>query len=352
MKTKKLVYILSTIGVIALIVLILVLNKKATANRTNLVAEKSSAVAVRAEVIRDSTYTISFTSNGMIRAIHELAFVSETAGRVVYIYADEGNKVQKGQVLIQLDNETLSADYRSNEATYQALKKDYERFQKANAQGGITDQQLDNIRTQLVAAESRYISSRRRLADSSVKSPISGTIIRRYVEVGSYINPGTKLFDIIDDSQLKVMSYVTEHERTSIQTGQTVQITSELYPDRTFTGTISFVGEKADGSLNFPIEVVINGDKEGLKSGMMATLWLGEASTKSGILVPRSAISGSVKNSDVYVINNGIAHKKPVITGRLIGEKIEILGGIQAGDSIAVAGLINLADGAEVKVIK
>lgn len=349
---KKIVYILSVCAIIGVITLILVLNKKSTAEKTKMIADISNAVAVKTMAVSDSTYSVEFTSNGVLEALQDLPFVSDIAGRVVNIYADEGDYVSKGKVLVQLDNEMLRADVASSEASFEALKKDYERFKSSNAQGGVTDQQLDNIRMQMIAAESRLITGRRRLADTSIKAPISGKIYRRHVEVGSYLNPGAKLFDVIDDSQLKVKSFINEKQRPLVGKATTVRVSSDMFPGESFIGKVSFVSDKADNSLNFPVEVTITEKHEALKPGTFVTLFFGNDTKKKCILIPRKAIRGSVQAANVFVVKNGIARKQEVVTGNMLNENIEILRGLNPGDSIVVSGLVNVSDGVAVRNIK
>jgi len=349
---KKLIYILSVCAIVALIVVVLILNKKSTAEKTRMVMEASTEVAVKMIAVTDTAYSMGFTSNGVLQALRDLQFMSDVSGRVIGVYADEGSRVGKGKVLVQLDNEMLRADVASSEAAYNGLKKDYERFKNANAQGGVSDQQLDNIRTQMIAAESRLITSKKHLADASIKSPITGSIYRRYVEVGSYVNPGAKLFDIIDDSQLKAMCFATEKQRLNLTVGQSVTVKSETFPDKIFQGEITFISDKADRSLNFPIEVTLTGDKQKLKSGMFVTVLFNIGAMKNGILIPRNAIVGSVQAANVFVVKNGTAKKQKVVAGDMGGEQIEILQGLHPADSVIVAGLINVTDGVKVKNIQ
>ncbi|HPW66114.1 MAG TPA: efflux RND transporter periplasmic adaptor subunit [Salinivirgaceae bacterium] len=349
---KKLIYILSVCATIGAIILILELNKRSTAKKTKMISDISNAVAVKIMAVSDSTYSVEFTSNGLLEALQDLPFVSDVAGRIVNIYADEGDYVSSGKVLVQLDSEMLRADVASSEASFESLKKDYERYKSSNAQGGVTDQQLDNIRTQMIAAESRLITGKRRLADASIKAPIAGKIYRRYVEVGSYLNPGAKLFDIIDDSQLKVKSFISEKQRPLVNKGSSVRVVSDMFPGKSFIGKVSFISDKADHSLNFPIEITITEKQEALKPGTFVTLYFGNDKMKNGILIPRRAIRGSVQAANVFVVKNGIARKQAVVTGNMLDENIEILQGLNPGDSIIVAGLINVSDGAVVKNIK
>ena len=350
---KKSLYFIAVIIVIAVIVVILIGNKKSNQAKTELATLVSTSVSVKLDVVRDATYNMSFSSNGSLEPIRELAFVSDVAGRVLSIRATEGTAVSKGTVLIQVDDEMLKADFISSEAAYKSLKVDSERFANANSQGGVTNQQLDNIRTQLISAESRYISSKRRLSDATIKSPIPGIINKRYVEVGAYLNPGARLFDIIDNSQLKVWCNVTENQVLLIKKGNAVRISCNVFPNDTFSGVITFIGQKADRSFNYPVEITINQpDQPLLKAGMYITSNFDIQSEKTGILIPRNAISGSVKAANVYVVKNGIVTKRDIIIGTMVEKNVEILKGLQAGDSIVVAGLINVSEGTKIQNIK
>jgi len=350
---KRLLTIVIIVAVIATMVLILILNKKASNARTELAAQVSTAVSVKIETVKDTSYNVVVTSNGSLEPALELAFVSDVAGRVVKVIADEGTKVSKGTVLLQVDDEMLRADFQASEAAWKALKTDYERFSNVSEKGGVSTQQLDNIRTQLTAAESRMISSKRRLADATVKSPVSGVINKRYVEVGSYLNPGARLFDIIDDSSLKLWVNVTERQVLQLDKNMTVKITANAFPGEIFTGKVTFIGSRADRSINYPVEITIDSkNKKQLLSGMFVKASFDIPSEKNGIIIPRNAISGSVKSANVYIVKNGTAHKQPVTLGMAIDRNVEVLSGLVSGDSIVTAGLINVSEGSEVKNVQ
>lgn len=350
---KRLLTIVIVVAVIATMVVILLLNKKASNAGTEMAAQISTAVSVKIEAVKDTSYNMVVTSNGSLEPMLELAFVSDVAGRVVKVLADEGTKVSKGTVLLQVDDEMLRADFQASEAAWKALKTDYERFTNVSEKGGVSTQQLDNVRTQLTAAESRMISSRRRLSDATVKSPVSGVVNKRYVEVGAYLNPGSRLFDIIDDSALKLWVNVTERQVLQLSKNMVVKVASNAFPGETFTGKISFIGARADKAINYPVEVTIDSkNKKQLLAGMFVEATFDIPSAKSGIIIPRNAIMGSVKSANVFVVNNGTAHKQPVTLGMAIGKNVEVLSGLAAGDSIITAGIINVSEGSKVNNVQ
>ena len=172
------------------------------------------------------------------------------------------------------------------------------------------------------------------------------------MEVGSYVNPGTKLFDIVDDSQLRATCFVTERQRMQLSKGQTVSITSEVYPDRIISGEISMVGNKANHALAFPVEVMLDKESvDGLRPGMYVSVSFGSSEETHGILIPRRAIIGSVKDAYVYLVEEGIAREQAITVGSLIGDQIEVIDGLKSGDCIIVSGLINVSDGLPVKAV-
>jgi len=347
---KKFIYIISVIALVAVIIIILVSNKRATQKITDLASQVSTDVSVQMDIVKETPINFSFMSNGTLEPERELSFVSDVTARVVNIMADEGTYVKKGQIMVQADDEMLKADFMSSEASYNALKTDLERFTNAIKQGGVTDQQLETVRSQYIAAESRYISSKRRLSDARIKAPINGMVTKRYIEVGAYLNPGARLFDIIDESQLRAWCNVTERQLQLVKKGEKVKVICNTFPEESFSGSVNFVGVKADKSLNFPVEVKISGaNKKLLKAGMYVSVYFDTQTEKPGILISRNAITGSVQTAKVYVVKNGIASERDVVVGMMKDKEVEILKGLQVGDSIVVTGLINLSEGKRVR---
>lgn len=155
------------------------------------------------------------------------------------------------------------------------------------------------------------------------------------------------MFDIVDDTRLKVRCSVTEQQVLRLSTGQKVNIRSDALPNAALTGTITFIGAVADRGLNYPLKVLIDVKKE-LKAGMYVTTFFNANAESKGILIPRNAVSGSVKSANVFVVNKGVASKREVVIGAMVNENVEVVSGLQAGDSIVTAGLINVSDGVKV----
>lgn len=347
---KKAIGIAVALLILAGMTLLLVGNRKKMKEQISSAFTAEQEVPVYTDTVAEQTYSHDFTSNGLCQAVSELNFVSNVSGRVVELYVDKGRVVRKGDPLLKIDSDLLESDYQASLAACEALRNDVQRFERSNLAGGVTDQQLENIRTQLVAAESRLARSRKMLEDAVVRSPMAGTVNARYVELGSLIAPNVPLFDIVNDGALKVMCNVSESKVKMLSKGMQVSLTSGTVPGKRFTGHVSHIGIKTDRGLNYPVEVLLDKDSD-LRIGMYLKVLFDSGSQRAGILIPRKAIIGSAKAANVYRIRDGIARQQEVSLGDMIGDEVEILTGLSAGDVIITSGIMNVADGMAVKPI-
>lgn len=347
---KKTIGIIIAALAVAGMVLLLVSNKRKVQEQTSSAVKAGSSEMVTTYTAVSDAFKRDFSSNGVAQANSELNFMSEVSGRVIRIFVDKGSRVSKGTPLLAIDAELLEADYKATLASYESLKKDEERFTNSYEAGGVTSQQLDNVRTQLVAAESRLAVSKWKLDNAVVKAPIAGTINARNVEVGALIAPNAPLFEIVDDSRVKVICNVPESKVRLIGVGQKVNVSGNDAAGRNFTGTIKSIGVKTDRGLNYPVEVLLDSDP-GLHVGMYLKVNFEATGSSEAILIPRKAVVGSVLAANVYVVKDGKAERREVRLGDMSGDRIEILEGLESGDEVIVAGLMNIADGTPVTVV-
>ncbi|GAA6770583.1 hypothetical protein AAGS39_13280 [Flavobacterium sp. CGRL2] len=208
----------------------------------------------------------------------------------------------------------------------------------------------------LTNAQSNLTQANINVGDTKVKAPINGYINKKYIEPGSILAgmPATALFDIVNVSKLKLAVTVNESQVASLKLGNTVNITASVYPDKTFSGKITFIASKADASLNFPVEIEItNNANNDLKAGMYGTANFGSNNQKQNLkVVPRNAFVGSVSSNEIFVVENNVTKLKKVVAGRILGDKVEIINGLNDGDTVIVTGQINLQDGNTVEIIK
>jgi RND family efflux transporter MFP subunit len=342
------------IGVIALIGWVLGNNKKKNEAKTAVAAQTSSAVVVQTFTVQKQTIEQDFAVNGNFAPAQQMNFASENAGRVVKVLVDEGSRVRTGQTLAIIDAGTLSIDLESAEANLQNAIRDRQRYENAFQTGGVTQQQLDQARLAVQNAQARVSQSRIRVGDANVRSTINGIVNKRYIEPGAYVSPGTQLFELVDVSRLKLNVAVNESQVAQLKVGDIVNVKASVYPDKNFRGRIGFIAAKADASLNFPVEIEItNTTSNQLKAGMYGTAIFDFPARAPVIIVPRAAFIGSVSSNQLFVVDSAnTARVRKVIAGRVIGDQVEVLQGLNEGDIVITSGQINLNDRSMVAPIK
>lgn len=354
----KRVIIIIVVIVVALggIAYVLSNNKKKNEAKTAFIAQGGGAVAVRIATVEKKVVDLDFVANGNFVPKQELNFLSENAGRVSKIYVDEGDHVTKGQVLARVDAEIINTDKETAEANYQNALRDEARYQSSYETGGVTQQQLDQAKLATQNARLRLQASQRKVSDANIKAPITGIINKRYIEVGAFVNTqGTQLFEIVDVSKLKLRVNVNESQVANLKIGDKIDIKSSVFPTEKFNGKVTFIAAKADGTLNFPIEIEVdNNAKSSLKAGMYGTAVFNFPKQAPGILIPRTAFVGSVSSNQVFMLDkaNNTSKIRQVIAGRILGDSVEILEGLNEGETVITSGQINLAEGTPVSIVK
>ncbi|HBE80220.1 MAG TPA: hypothetical protein DDW65_20940 [Firmicutes bacterium] len=185
-----------------------------------------------------------------------------------------------------------------------------------------------------------------------VTSPIAGIVTEVPATVGMMLNSGTEVANVIDISTLKLKVNVGEADVFKLKLGDSVSIITEIYPNVKFQGTIGSISQKADEAHTYPVEIKLPNSKQyPLKAGMFATANFYTHSVQYGIIIPRSAlVEDDTTNPQVYVIENGVARLRNIVTGQEVGTNLVVLQGLSEGEVVVTLGQTNLMDGAKVKV--
>lgn len=352
---RTLVTVVAVIGALTLIGWVLSNNKKKNEAKTAVVAQISSSdVSVRVSPVQKQTIERDFSANGNFAPAQQLNFAAENSGRVVRVLVDEGSYVRRGQTLAVIKTDQLNIDLESANDVLQNAQRDLQRYENAFQTGGVTQQQLDQARLSVENARTRVAQASIRVSDANIKSSINGIVNKRYIEPGAVVSPGTQLFELVDVSRLKLNVTVNEAQVAALKLGDKVNVKASVFPDKNYGGTVTFIAPKADNSLNFPLEIEIASNPGGqLKAGMYGTALFSFEKSAPVIVVPRSAFVGSVASNQVFVVEGGqTARLRKVVAGRIMGEQVEVLQGLEEGETVITSGQINLADGSKISVIK
>ncbi len=351
---KSLIYIIVAAVLIGLAGYKIADNKKQQQTEVKEVAKQVDKINVNVVDVTRENINTDYSANGTFIPKQEMNQSAEIAGRIVSVMVKEGARVGAGQVLATIKRDAIEVDVSQAQNNLQNAIIDNQRYENAFKTGGVTKQQLDNSRLQLKNAQAAVRAQGVRVNDTSIRAGISGTINKRMVEPGSVVSPGTPLFEIVNINTLKLSVLVDESQIGKISLGQVVPINVNVLPEDSFSGRITFIAPKSDASLNFPVEIEVP-NRGNLKAGMYATAIFktnNGAETQNILTVPAEAFVNGVSSGQLFIVQNGVAKLIKVTTGKVFGDKVQVLSGLNGGEKVVTSGQINLDNGAKVNIVK
>lgn len=350
---KRIIIVVLIIGVaLAGIIYKLQKNKSKNEAATAEAAMTNPKVAIRTDTATNELVDLSYLANGTFEPYQQVTISAETMGRIVRVLVKEGSAVSVGQTLATIEGDKLNINLANAEANFNNIKTDLARFESSFQSGGVTKQQLDQVKLQYENAKNNLKNAKINAGDATIKASISGVISSKKIEPGTYLNIGNPAFDIVNVNILKLRVNVDEKNVTPLKVGQTVEVSASVYPEKSYTGKITFISPVADGSLNFPVEIEVRNNNNELRAGMYGVAKFGINDKATLLTVPRTAFVGSVADNKVFVVKEGKAYVANVISGRNFGDNIEVISGLKAGEVVVISGQLNLSDGTEIEIIK
>jgi RND family efflux transporter MFP subunit len=183
-------------------------------------------------------------------------------------------------------------------------------------------------------------------------APFDGVITKRYVEKGTFIAVGSPAYEMIAIEKLKLIAKLSDEEVSKVSKGEAVKLTVESIPGTTYEGYVGNIIVKADISGRYEAEVCIDNDTAySIKPGMYGQVFFDTNSKRSLLVIPRSAIEGSILNPEIYLVRGDSVIKKPITASTLDNKYVLVLSGLKEGDIIVASGQINLVNGAKIRII-
>ncbi|MBO7198845.1 MAG: efflux RND transporter periplasmic adaptor subunit [Alistipes sp.] len=319
-----------------------------TNNSAEKVAEavvEEQAVVVKTIVAEVKTIDLVESYTSEIMAYKENDITPAAQGlHIDRILVDVGDKVAEGQTIVTLDQTML----KQQELNLATAEDNYNRMVPVHASGGISDQQLTQMKNTL-DLQREVVENLRK--NSTIKSPISGVVTARNFENGDLF-ASMPILHIMQIDKLKVMANVSEQYFTSVKVGDKVTIEVDIYPGKQFEGQVSRINPAFDArTRTFSVEITIPNKSLELRPGMYARTIFNMGKRQS-VMVADKAVQKQAGSSEryVYVIKDGVADYRFVKDGRRVGNMIEILEGIEAGDEVATTSFTRLMDGKTVTV--
>lgn len=290
---------------------------------------------------------------GTLRANEIVTLRSEVAGRVVQVGFTDGARVAQGTVLVALDRSVLEAELLQVRAELALARSNFERTSELASRNFVSQSARDQAAANLKVIEARVQLAEARLAKLDVRAPFDGVMGLRNISPGDFIKDGNDLAVIEDIKTMKVDLRLPERYFGRVKPGQTVSITVDSLPDKTFTARLKAIDTQVDANGRSLLARGELGNPGGaLRTGMFAKARVVLRDSPSAVLIPEEAIVPVGQDSFVYRIEEGKASRVPVKVGLRQDGRVEVISGLKEGETVVTAGQLRLQrDGQEVRVI-
>lgn len=380
-------------------------DRGSSAAKADKVQVEESAVPVTVTPVRVQKVQRTVEMVATFYANEEVVVSSLVEGRIASIEADLGDRVGLGYVLAKIQDtefrfavEQVEASLRETLAklgldklpppgfdvtkTSQVIKAQAElndahahlkRMKALFEEKVISTQEYDSAETRYKTALAAYKNSteeskalvalayskeaqlgtaNKKLKDTVIQPPLSGSISKRSVSAGEYVKAGSALFTIVQDHPLKLRGLIPERFAPDIQVGQSVQARVDPFPDRVFKGKLTRISPSAEiSSRSFLVEGLVENPERSLKPGFFAKASILTRVDPTALTVPQQALATFAGITKVFVVENDVARERVVETGVRVGtNEVEIVRGLKPGELVAISGLSRLNNGMQVKV--
>jgi membrane fusion protein (multidrug efflux system) len=301
-----------------------------------------------------------FQAVGTLRAVRGADIASEMPGLITAIHFQSGQEVAEGAPLVQLNNESDVAKLQSLMAAVELAEANYDRDQKQLAIQAVSQAVVDADAATLKSAKAQVAEQRALVAKKLVRAPFSGRLGIRAVDVGQYVNPGTKMVTLQALDPVYVDFYAPQKSLGRIALGQKIMLKTDAFQGQQFPGDVSSIDPKVDpATRNVQVRATVRNPKRSLLPGMFATVVIASGGPQQFLTLPQTAVSYNPFGDTVFVVEESkgkddkpalVAQQKFVTTGEARGDQVAILTGIKDGDTVVTAGQIKLRSGMPVIV--
>jgi multidrug efflux pump subunit AcrA (membrane-fusion protein) len=366
-------------------------------------SREEAAKPIKTEMVRQEAIRRTVDVVGTLAAADQVTISSEAAGRVSRILADLGDPVNAGQVLVELDREKAEYNAEGQAASLErALAKygagspdrlppveqtpdvqragaelfqarqAYDRAAELHKRQLLPKQVLDdadatlrsrqagydaalqnakNLRADIAASVASAKLADRQLRDAYIRAPFNGHVEKRLVSLGQLVDAQTPVMSIVRVDPLKVTAEIPEAMAPWIKVGQAIELSVDAYPDKPFVAAVSRISPAVSPQTRaFPFEGQVPNNQSLLKPGTFARVHIESGKVDQVLTLPYAAIQYRYGVNRVFVVQGNRLAARELKVGERIGERIEILSGVKAGEPVAVTDVDQLADSQRVSV--
>lgn len=308
-------------------------------------------VAATAEM---HVFTDGLQALGTAQARESIVLTPKVADTIRAIRFESGDRVRRGQVLVEMSSVEQAADLAEARASDQAAQEELRRTQELFDRGFASQARLDTVRAAAEAAQARLNAGGSRIADRTIRAPFAGVVGLRTASPGQYVRPGDQIGTLDDVAEIKLDFDVPETQIARVRDGVEIVARTAAYPDRAFAGHISNVDSRIDpNTRTVRVRAMLPNRDEALRPGMLMTVEV-RSNPREALAIPEIAIVDRADGAYVYRVaaaeGGSQAELVRIQTGARAGGMAEVLEGLSRGDRVITEGVQSVRPGQPVQI--
>lgn len=323
------------------------------ANEAETEEDEEIAVPVEVAEVTSGAITSYISATANLVAEDQVKVLSEAEGRVERLLVEEGDLVNKGQILAVLVQDEAKIALSKVELKASNAKAALDRAEGTHDQGLISAEAYDKLKMEFEVASQEVAEAEWLLAKTVIRAPFSACVTERFITQGQHLRPGDELFTVADYNPLVARIYLPESDVLELEEGREVRIALAANTKVSFAGRIRQIApvvDTATGTVKVTVEAVQ--PPSGVRPGAFVSIGIVREQHPSALLLPRESVIRELRAAHVFVSEDGTAVKKAVELGLEEGDLVEVLSGVAEGDNVVVAGQGALDDGQKIKTLE
>jgi membrane fusion protein (multidrug efflux system) len=316
--------------------------------------------AVTSAKVHDASWEATRDAVGTLVASQGVTVAAEVAGRVTEIGYESGATVKRGDVLVRLDASTEAAQLEAAVADAQLAKTTLQRARKlrqseANAQADLDAAEARARQTNAAVANLRAVISKK-----TVRAPFDGRIAIRQVNLGQIVSPGTAIASLQAVTPIYADFWLPQHALRDLEAGERVRLRTDTFPDAVWMGEVTTINPEVDPSTrNVRVRATFSNEHGRLRPGMFGNVEVISSEKRPVLTVPATAVVYAPYGDSVFAIEEqkdasgkaaAVARQRFIRLGERRGDLVEVVSGLQPGDTVVSSGAFRLRNGAAVAV--
>ena len=313
---------------------------------------QKQALQVRAQVMEPRELTDAMTISGSLLPNEEVNLSFETSGKITHIYFKEGQRARKGQLLAKLNDATLQANLRRLQAQQQLTEDRLRRQRILLEKEAVSKEAFQEAEAALLSLRAEIEQVEAQIAQTELRAPFEGTIGLRKVSVGKYVNPSEAIATLTATDVLKIEFAVPERYAGHLKAGDKLSFIVEGDLEKRLATIYATDSRVNTDTRTYTVRALYNNTNHTLLSGRYVQVTLTTQHFDKTLAVPSEAIISEMGIDKVFLYRNGTAQPVEIKKGLRTDKEVQIISGLEVGDTVITSGTMQLRMGMKVEIIK